>query len=388
MRTIFESESDPKADGFWVQGEHEPQERVWIGWPHRTDTWAFGAKPAQQQYADVIRAIVRFTPVCVCVNQPDYLNAASVFDGEDDITVIEMTTDDAWFRDTGGIWVVNAKGDKRLVHWHFNAYGGLVDGLYFPWDKDEQVGLKMAELSGCDRYRPEHAILEGGSVIVDGEGTAITTEMCLLSKGRTASAVDLEPDSDELRGYMTAEVEKYYGVDKVIWIKDGIDPQETNGHIDGVAAFVAPGVVLLNWTDDETHPYYQVCRDAWDTLSNTTDAKGRSFKLYKVPLTSEPLCMSVEAARSIDYDEHAEVRSPEPFYATYLNYLVTNGGIIFPEYGVGSDKDAADLVQSIYDETFGKGSYEVVSVRTDEIDYAGGNIHCITQNEPAARSSE
>lgn len=195
MRTITESESTPKADGFFMPAEFAPQDRVWMGWPHRTDTWAHGAKPAQKQYAAIARAISEFTPVYMCANQVDYANCKAVFENDENVTVIEMTTDDAWFRDTAATYVINGKGEKRANHWHFNAYGGLVDGLYFPWDKDEQIALKMAELSGCRRYRPDDMILEGGSITVDGEGTLVVTDQCLLSPGRTCSAV-LEEEED------------------------------------------------------------------------------------------------------------------------------------------------------------------------------------------------
>ena len=124
MRTITESESTPKADGFFMPAEFAPQDRVWMGWPHRTDTWAHGAKPAQKQYAAIARAIAEFTPVTMCANQVDYANCKAVFEEDENVTVIEMTTDDAWFRDTAATYVINGKGEKRANHWHFNAYGG------------------------------------------------------------------------------------------------------------------------------------------------------------------------------------------------------------------------------------------------------------------------
>ena len=147
MKTIHESVSTPKADGYRMPGEFEPQTRIWMAWPHRTDTWAWGAKPAQKQYADVARAIAEFEPVTMCVNQVDYANAKAVFEDDENVTVIEMTTDDAWVRDTGATWVVNDEGDKRAVHWHFNAYGGFENGLYFPWDRDDQVAQKICEMA-------------------------------------------------------------------------------------------------------------------------------------------------------------------------------------------------------------------------------------------------
>ena len=141
MRTIPESESTPKADGFYMPAEFAPQKRVWMGWPHRTDTWSFGAKPAQEQYANIARAISEFTPVVMCANEADYANCKRVFEEDERVIVIEMTTDDAWFRDTGATFVVNGEGELRANNWHFNAYGGLVYGLYFPWRADDEIAV-------------------------------------------------------------------------------------------------------------------------------------------------------------------------------------------------------------------------------------------------------
>ena len=401
MRTITESESTPREDGFYMPAEFAPQDRVWMGWPHRTDTWAHGAKPAQKQYADIARAIAEFTPVVMCVNEVDYNNCKAVFDEDENITVLEMTTNDAWFRDTGATFVVDGKGGKRANNWHFNAYGGLIDGLYFPWDADDKIAQKMAEFSGCRTYRPDDMILEGGSITVDGEGTLVVTDQCLLSPGRTCSAVladeededtiwpkyarKFEPWSEELREYMNDELKKYLGVEKVIWVKEGIDPEETNGHIDDVATFIAAGVMACIWTDDPENPFYQQCQDAYATLSEAVDAKGRKLKVYKLPLPTKPLYMDQASCDTIDIDENAEPRVPdEPLIASYMNYLVTNHGVITPQYGDVNDQLAVDTLQKIYDETWGEGVYKVVGVKSDQVVYGGGNIHCITQQEPSA----
>ena len=394
MKTIYESDSTPAADGFFMPAEFAPQDRVWIGWPHRTDTWAHGAKPAQKQYAAIARAIAEFTPVVMCANEDDYANCKAVFEDE-------MTTDDAWFRDTGATYVIDGKGDKRACDWHFNAYGGFIDGLYFPWKADDQIACKMAELSHCRRYRPDDMILEGGSITVDGEGTLVVTEQCLLSPGRTASAVlaeeveedtiwpvyakRFEPWSEELRAYMDEHLKAYLGVEKVIWVKEGIDPEETNGHIDDVATFIAPGVMVCIWTDDEDYPFYRQCHEAYETLSNATDAKGRALKVYKLPMPAKPLYMDQASCDTIDMDENAEPRvADEPLIASYMNYLVTNGGVIVPQYGDENDPLAVDTLQQIYDEVWGEGVYKCVGVQSDQVVFGGGNIHCITQQEPKA----
>ena len=401
MKTIYESDSTPAADGFSMPAEFAPQDRVWMGWPHRTDTWAHGAKPAQKQYAAIARAISQFTPVTMCANEADFANCLATFEDDDNVTVIEMTTNDAWFRDTGATFVTDGKGGKRAVDWHFNAYGGLIDGLYFPWDADDQIAAKMAQLTGCVRYRPDDMILEGGSITVDGEGTVIVTDQCLLSPGRTASAVlaeeadedtiwpayarAFEPWSEELRAYMDEHLKAYLGVEKVIWVREGIDPEETNGHIDDVATFIAPGVVAVIWTDDEDYPFYRQCHEAYGTLAAATDAKGRALKVYKLPMPVKPLYMDQASCDTIDVDENAEPRvADEPLIASYMNYLVTNGGVIVPQYGDENDALAVETLQKIYDEVWGEGVYTCVGVQSEQVVFGGGNIHCITQQEPKA----
>ncbi len=173
--------------------------------------------------------------------------------------------------------------------WEFNAWGGLYDGLYFPWANDDQIGRKVCEIENIDSYRTDGFVLEGGSFHVDGEGTLLTTEMCLLSEGRN-------PHMDK------SQIEKmlgdYLNIDKVIWIKDGIDPEETNGHIDDVACFVRPGEVACIWTEDESHPFYREAQEAYRTLCEATDAKGRKLRVHKLCLTKEPVLL--KGAATID----------------------------------------------------------------------------------------
>ena len=182
-----------------------------------------------------------------------------------------------------------------------------------------------------------------------------------------------------VRAYMDEHLKAYLGVEKVIWVKEGIDPEETNGHIDDVATFIAPGVMVCIWTDDEDYPFYRQCHEAYETLSNATDAKGRALKVYKLPMPAKPLYMDQASCDTIDMDENAE-----PLIASYMNYLVTNGGVIVPQYGDENDPLAVDTLQQIYDEVWGEGVYKCVGVQSDQVVFGGGNIHCITQQEPKA----
>ena len=371
MKTIYENESNPKADGFWMPGEFEPQTGVWMLWPHRPDNWRDGAKPAQATFASVARAIAEFEPVTMCVKPEDYAAARYILGDEENIRVIEMESDDSWIRDCGPTFVINEGGEVRAVHWHFNAWGGLVDGLYFPWDKDELVGVKVADLAGVDRYRPEAFILEGGSIHVDGEGTVMTTEMCLLSEGRNP---DLS--KEEIEEYL----HNYLGTKKVIWVKDGIDPEETNGHIDDVACFVKPGEVACIWTEDDTNPFYEVCQETFALLSEATDAKGRQLKVHKLCLTQKAVHMTQEQVDTIDVVEGTIPRSSEDVcIASYMNFLIVNDAVIVPQYDDANDQLALEQIQDMFPDR------SIVGVKTREVVYGGGNIHCITQHQPAAR---
>ena len=357
--------STPKLDGYRMPAEFEPQAGVWMLWPERNDNWRDGAKPAQKAFLDVATAILQFEPVTVCVSPEQYQNARERLPRE--VRVVEMASNDAWIRDCGPTFLVNDNGGVRAVDWTFNAWGGLVDGLYFPWDLDDQVAQKVCEIERVDSYRTDGFVLEGGSIHVDGEGTVLTTEMCLLSEGRN-------PDMD--RGAIERMLCDYLGCEKVLWLRDGIDPEETNGHIDDVACFIRPGEVACIWTDDPQNPFYQPARDAYDTLSQATDAKGRKLKVHKLCLTQQP-CL-LQGAATIDAVEGTIPREDgEVAIASYMNFLIVNGGVILPQYGDANDALAVQQVQAMFPDR------RVVGVQTREVAFGGGNIHCITQQQPA-----
>ena len=357
----------PKQDGFRMPAEFEPQSRIYMIWPQRTDNWRFGAKPAQEAYSNVARAISEFTPVTMLVNSSQFANARTRL--PENIKVVEMSSNDAWVRDCGPTFLLNDKGDKRACDWKFNAWGGLVDGLYFPWDADDAMAEKICELEDADSYRLDDFILEGGSFHVDGEGTVITTEMCLLSEGRNSHL-----SKEEIEKYLC----DYLNCEKVLWLKDGIDPDETNGHVDDVACFVRPGEVACIYTDDVNDPFYEVAQANYKALCNMTDAKGRKLKVRKVCTTAKPVLL--EGAETIDLVEGTIPRkNGEMCIASYLNFLITNGGVIVPQYDDENDSLAISQLSEIFPDK------KVVGVRTQEIVYGGGNIHCITQQVPRVK---
>ena len=357
-------DSTPRKDGFRMPAEFEPQKQIWMLWPERPDNWRDGAKPAQKVFANVAKAISEFEPVTMCVSPAQYAHARNVLPPE--IRVVEMTSNDAWIRDCGPTFVVNDKGEVRANDWSFNAWGGLFDGLYFPWDQDDLVAQKVCDIEGVDTYRTPDFVLEGGSIHVDGEGTLLTTKMCLLSEGRNPDMTQQEIEE---------MLKEHLNLEKIIWITDGIDPAETNGHIDDVACFVRPGEVACIWTDDPEHPFYEQAQTAYKELSEATDAKGRKLKIHKLCLTKKPCLLhgadTIEAIEGTIPREDGEVA-----IASYMNFLIVNGGIILPQYGDENDRLAIEQVQAMFPER------KVVGVRTEEVAFGGGNIHCITQQQP------
>lgn len=358
----------PKQDGFRMPGEFETHEGCWIIWPERTDNWRLGAKPAQKVFAQVAKAISEFEPVTVCVSNAQYDNARNML--PEWVRLVEMSNDDSWIRDCGPTFVTDGK-EVRGVDWAFNAWGGLVDGLYFPWDNDEHVARKVCEIERRSRYRLDNFILEGGSIHVDGEGTLITTEECLLSKGRNAHLTKQEIE-DVLKEYLN--------VDKIIWLPYGIYHDETNGHVDNILHYVAPGKVVLAWTEDKEDPQYESCQMAYQVLSRETDSKGRKLEIFKLMLPSNILITKEESEGVDSIDGTLPRQEGDRLAASYANFYIANGGIVYPIFNDPNDEKAKEVLQQCFPD------YKIVGVYAREILLGGGNIHCITQQQPKEKN--
>lgn len=358
-------ESTPRKDGFRMPAEFEPHQGTWMLWPVRTDTWRLGAKPAQDAFVEVALAISEFEPVTIGVSSIQYEHVRSIFPSR--IRIVEMSSNDAWMRDIGPTFVKNGAGEVRGVDWGFNAWGGLNGGLYFPWDQDLLVTQKVLEIEYKDRYDSQSFILEGGAILVDGEGTLIATEQCLLNPNRNPGMG---------REEIEQRLHEYLNVEKIIWLKDGLRYDETDGHVDEVAAFVRPGVVAMSWTDDLADPQYELLCAAFDLLSSVTDAKGRKLEVHKIHIP-DPLTISDEEARLIDRARRSYNRATGTrFAASYVNFYICNGGVIIPAFGDRYDSVAYDQLSELFPDR------KVVQINTREIALGGGNIHCITQQQP------
>jgi len=359
-------ESTPAADGFRMPGEFEPHEGCWMLWPQRPDVWRLGAKPAQEAFATVAAAIAEAEPVTMGVHAEQFEHARACLPPS--VRVVELSSDDAWMRDVGPTFVVDGRGTRRGVDWRFNAWGGLDGGLYFPWDRDDQVARKVLEVERYDRYRAPF-VLEGGAIHVDGEGTCLVTEECLLNRNRNPH---LRRDEIE-RG-----LRHHLGVEKVVWLGRGVHVDETDGHVDNLCCFVRPGVVALTWTDDEHDPQHAISWDARRRLEAATDARGRSLEVHLLHQPG-PLHMTEAEARGRD---HVDGTLPRPagdrMAASYVNFYLANDRVVLPLLNERRDDEAAVKLEELFPER------RVVGVPAREILLGGGNIHCITQQVPRA----
>jgi agmatine deiminase len=356
----------PARDGFRMPAEFEPHTGCWMLWPERPDNWRGAAAPAQHAFVQVAAAIARFEPVTVGVSQAFFVAARRVL--PERVRLIEVSHDDSWMRDVGPTFVVHAGGAVRGVHWRFNAWGGANGGLYSSWEQDELVGLKVLEIEGRDRYRAP-LINEGGAIHVDGAGTALVTEECLLNGNRNPQLK---------RAQIEAHVRSYLGVHTVVWLGKGVFNDETDGHVDNLACFVRPGVVCLAWSDDRRDPQHAISLDAWERLHDARDAHGRRFKVEKL-LMPGPLAMSAREARGVAVRRGTARRpSGHRLAASYVNFYIANGGVVMPLLDARRDRLAAAHLKRLFPRR------RVVGIAAREILLGGGNIHCITQQVPAA----
>ncbi len=355
-------ESTPATDGFRMPGEFEPHDGCWMLWPERPDNWRLDAGPAREAFAAVATAIAASEPVTMGASAAQLERARAQLPAA--VRVVELAADDAWARDTGPTFVVDDEGGRRGVDWRFNAWGEI----YSPWDRDERVAAAVLAAEGSDRYRAP-LVLEGGSIHVDGEGTVLTTEECLLNPNRNP-------------GWNRERIERallaYLGAEKVVWLGRGVLEDETDGHVDNLACFARPGVVLLTWTEDESDPQHEVSRDALARLEAATDARGRPVEVVKLP-SPGPLHSTAEEASGVEPREGTlPRRAGDRLAASYANFYLANSRVVMPLLDERHDAEAAAILAGCFP------GREVVGVPSREILLGGGNVHCITQQVPAA----
>ncbi|MGQ0797038.1 MAG: agmatine deiminase family protein [Methanobacteriota archaeon] len=335
----------PRDDGFAMPAEWERHDACYMAWPCKPETWFGYEKEAKASYAEVAKAIDRFEHVIMLV-PPRQVHEARASLGPR-IELVQIELDDSWIRDNGPIFVRSASGRLAVVHFAFNGWGER----YMPYEKDAAVPAILANELGLPCY---HApmVLEGGSISVDGEGTLLTTESCLLNPNRNPRLS---------REGIEKLLVSYLGVRKVLWLRQGMAASVVDGHIDGIVAFVAPRTVVAAIARDPSDPNYPILKENRERLEGMTDAKGHSLEIMELPLPTRRMLGDHRVA------------------TTYVNFYLANGGVVAPIFGERSDAIALAALRDAFPDR------DVVGIRGEYIGVGGGVIHCITQQRPATR---
>ena len=361
----------PTADGFTMPAEFATHSATVLIWPVRPGSWGRDPSVAQRAFLDVIREIAKEEDVYLLAGAEDAAAARAAVADLPRITVHEIESDDAWARDVGPTFVTDGR-TLRGISWRFNAWGGTVDGLYANWDKDDAVAAALCEALGVDCYDAGDFVLEGGSIHVDGEGTLLTTEACLLSAGRNPSLT---------REQIEQKLAAYLGIRKILWLPRGIYLDETNEHVDNVCAFTAPGEVVLAWTDAETDPQYPLSKACLDYLNGVTDATGRKLKVRLLPIPDHPILCTEADCAAYDFAPGEDMREPgDRLAGSYANFYIANSAVLVPQFGgenAASDAHALAILREAFP------TRRVIGIDARAILLGGGNIHCITQQVPA-----
>jgi len=351
-----------------MPAEYAPHKGCLMIWPERPDSWQYGAYAARRAFLKVMEVIAQSEKLTVFCSEAQYDNARAQI--PDTVRLVVLETDDAWARDIGPTFVINKNGQRRGIDWGFNAWGGAVDGLYPSWERDNRAARKICDLLHTDCYDMRRFICEGGSFHVDGEGTALVTEACLLSPGRNPHLS---------KNQIEQTLCNCLGLQKIIWLPHGINQDETNEHIDNICAFTAPGQVVLAWTDHQNDPQYAFSAAALAVLEQETDAKGRQIQIHKLPLPS-PVTITEEECAGLDFCNGQPTRTPgERLAASYVNFYIANHAVIMPAFDDPMDAPAQAVLQNLFPDR------RVVAVPARDILIGGGNIHCITQQIPAGK---
>ncbi len=335
METAYEA-------GYRMPAEWEPHERCWMAWPTFVELWGEKLVAAQAGYAGVAKAIARFEPVTMLV--PPHALATARKSCGPSVDVLEIDLDDSWTRDSGPNFVKKANGGLAASIFHFNAWGGK----YERFRKDAALGHRLAEHLGMRTFSSP-LFMEGGGINVDGEGTLLTTEQCVLNPNRNPGITKAEAEQEFLHAL---------GVEKVIWLAGDPDDQETDGHVDGIACFVRPGVVMVEVCPDENSHRYAPLNENLEILCDATDAKGRPLEVITVN------------------EAHEAQSDGRLFCRSYINFYLANGAVIVPGYGIERDTEFVSFVEQAFPDR------RVVQVDVTGIAVGGGGIHCITQQQP------
>lgn len=343
----------PNLKGFRMPAEFEPHEATWLAWPHNPNTWPDRVKFIPPIWIEMIKPLHVHETVHINVKDQEMEDQVRAMlrrhDILNNVILHQFPTNDAWARDHGPIFVTkNGKGGKqeiKILDWIFNSWGEK----YGPWELDDVIPQKAAEFLGMECIEPG-IVLEGGSIDVNGKGTLLTTEQCLLNKNRNPHLI---------KAQIETYLKNFLGVTNILWLGEGIVGDDTDGHVDDITRFVSTDTIVTVVEEDPQDENYPMLQDNLKRLQSMKDQDGKPFNIVTIPMPGV-----------VEYDGQ---RLP----ASYANFYIANGVVLVPVYGhPTNDQKTLDILQKLFP------TRRVIGINCREMVWGLGAIHCVTQQQP------
>ena len=361
MTTLREivNPATPADYGFYMPAEWRTHAATWLSWPKDPLTWPDRVPIVQEIFLEMIAALTPHERVNLLVDDQDtelLVRTRCTFPAAENLRFYQIPTVDSWIRDYGPNFLVNDRGELAYNDFIFNAWGEK----YTELRRDDAIPSQLEAKLGIPRFEPR-IVLEGGAIDVNGRGCVLTTEQCLLNKNRNPQL-----SRDQIEQYLR----DYLGVTKVLWLKEGIVGDDTDGHIDDIARFVSSNTIVCAVEEDPLDANYEILQDNLRRLDEMTDANGQRFKIV-------PLPMPGFVAGSTDATERNLERLP----ASYANFYIANNVVLAPVFGHSNDERAIETLQSLFK------NRRVLPLNCEPLVWGMGTIHCVTQQQPEATNS-
>jgi len=345
---------NPANLGFFMPAEWRRHTSTWLTWPKDPETWPQRVPQVQEIFRQMMLALTPHETVNLLVDneetEKEVLRRCD-FPTASNIQFHQIETVDSWIRDYGPNFLIRDETELAYNDWVFNAWGGKYDEL----KRDDRVPSMLEEYLGVRRFEPG-VVMEGGSIEVNGAGSVLTTEQCLLNPNRNPGL-----SRSEIEEYLLT----YLGVTQVLWLGEGIVGDDTDGHIDDIARFVAPDVILCAIEEDPDDANYEILQDNLRRLRLMSDVNGRPFEIVTLPMPGVVGGSSTES------------RNLERLPASYANFYIANKVVLVPIFGHLNDENALGIIQKVFPDR------QVTGINCESLVWGMGTIHCVTQQQPA-----
>ena len=343
----------PAELGYLMPAEWHRHKATWLSWPKDPETWPDRVDQVEEVFLQMIEALAPHEVVNLLVDDAEteaLVRGRCTFAAVDNIRFHHIQTVDSWIRDYGPNFLIRNDGSVAYNDWRFNAWGNKYEEL----KKDDQIPQVLEPILQLPRFEPG-IVMEGGSIDVDGAGCVLTTEQCLLNTNRNPELTKAEIEQT---------LKRYLGVSKVLWLGEGIVGDDTDGHIDDIARFVAPGVIICTREDDPDDANHELLEDNFKRLQRMTDSQGKEFEILSLPMPG------IVGGTSTDN------RNLERLPASYANFYIANSVVLAPVFGHANDQRAIATLTHAFP------TRRVVPINCEPLVWGMGTIHCVTQQQP------